>query len=146
MHTVPARRGNVSLQTCQCKLQLCRVYVLIHLTCVAGLPDQVHLTCLAGLPSQVHLTCIAGLPNQVYLTCLAGLPDQVYAQRQAALHQGQAEQIRHTALNCITPSPSPFLLVPQTLAPQQVRSLMNLLLLCRFFIPPPPQRGGPCCA
>ena len=100
----------MSLQTCQCKLQLCRVYVLIH------------------------------------LTCLAALPDQVYAQRQAALHQGQAEQMRHTALNRITPSPSPFLLVPQTLAPQQVRSLMNLLLLCRIFIPALYPECRPCCA
>ncbi len=34
--------------------------------------------------------------------------------------QGQAEQMRQAALSRIHPSPSPFLLVPQTPAPQQV--------------------------
>ncbi|CAL8469763.1 g9305 [Coccomyxa elongata] len=52
---------------------------------------------------------------------------QAYAHRQAALQQSQLEQLRHAALNRLSPSPSPFLLVPQTLAPQQVQELVMAL-------------------
>lgn len=57
---------------------------------------------------------------------------QAYAQRHAAAQQSQLEQTRHVALNRITPSPSPFMLVPQTLAPEQVPIAPAYLAISRY--------------